>query len=361
VFALFRPVDVAFILLYVISLLAIVLSFDAICGEKERGTLRLTLSNPVPRTHFVLAKFLSSWLALLFPVLLAFLVSAFLVTVSEIPFASSDWLRLGVLFGLSTLFITVFLAFGVLVSSSVHRPADSFMILLVLWVSAVLIVPKVATVASGEIADVPTVAEINSETQAFRRKIDNQVRLRHVALVDSMYEAANAYSGSKPGEFYDRNREAVEAAWRRFEKFREGKEVEFVAFSRRLGERVEARKSQMARLALSLSRISPASSYQIATTRLAGTDLGMKQRFEEAVSEFATINRKLADEKMAPSRNGSGKMEPFDLTQLPQFAQPKQTLGEVAADVILDVGLLALWALLGFAAAYVAFLRYDVR
>ena len=107
--------------------------------------------------------------------------------------------------------------------------------------------------------------------------------------------------------------------------------------------------------------MSPASSFQIAAARLAGTDIGLKERFEDAVGEFATVYKTLAEQKVEPVTTGKGQMEPFDVAHLPQFVQPRRMLSEVAADVILDVGLLALWALLGFAGAYVAFLRYDVR
>ena len=356
VFALFRPVDVTVIVIYVLSLLAIILSFDAICGEKERGTLRLTLSNAVPRTLLILAKFVSSWLALLFPLLLAFLVAALLVSTSGIPFESADWLRLAGLFTLSMIFVTLFLAFGLFVSTLVHRPADAFMILLVVWVGAVIIVPKLATLSAGEIVDVPTVAEISAESQAFHRAGQNEILIRHNALVDSLMAAFP--SRQQWNENYEQNRAA---AWDRQDKFREKKDEEYRVFLQRLNERVEARKSEMQRVALSLARLSPASSFQIAAARLAGTDIGLKERFEDAVGEFGTVYKTLAQRKVEPVTTGKGQMEPFDVAQLPQFVQPRRTLSDVAAGVILDVGLLALWALVGFAAAYVAFLRYDVR
>ena len=46
---LFATPDLAYVVNIVISLLALLLTFDAITGELETGTLRLMLSNAVPR------------------------------------------------------------------------------------------------------------------------------------------------------------------------------------------------------------------------------------------------------------------------------------------------------------------------
>jgi len=48
VFAMFRFLDLEFIFQIVLSLFAVVFAYDAVCGEKERGTLRLTFANPLP-------------------------------------------------------------------------------------------------------------------------------------------------------------------------------------------------------------------------------------------------------------------------------------------------------------------------
>jgi len=49
VFAIFRFIDLEFIFKVVLSLFAVLLGYDAISGEKERGTLRLSFSNALPR------------------------------------------------------------------------------------------------------------------------------------------------------------------------------------------------------------------------------------------------------------------------------------------------------------------------
>ena len=51
VYAVFRFLDLDFIFQIVLSLFAILFAYDAVNGEKERGTLRLTLANAVPQEH----------------------------------------------------------------------------------------------------------------------------------------------------------------------------------------------------------------------------------------------------------------------------------------------------------------------
>src|ERR1051325_11113052 len=56
IFAIFRFLDLDFIFQIVLSLFAILFAYDAINGEKERGTLRLSFANPIPRHTYILGK-----------------------------------------------------------------------------------------------------------------------------------------------------------------------------------------------------------------------------------------------------------------------------------------------------------------
>ncbi|MEW6755596.1 MAG: ABC transporter permease subunit, partial [Candidatus Latescibacterota bacterium] len=64
-----RDLDWTFTVGLLGSLLALLLAHDAIAGEKERGTLRQTLANRVPRDTLLWGKFLATMLALAAPML----------------------------------------------------------------------------------------------------------------------------------------------------------------------------------------------------------------------------------------------------------------------------------------------------
>ena len=74
IFAVFRFLDLEFIFQVVLSLFAILFAYDAINGEKERGTLRLTFANPIPRDTYIVGKVLGAVTALVAPLLLPILI-----------------------------------------------------------------------------------------------------------------------------------------------------------------------------------------------------------------------------------------------------------------------------------------------
>jgi hypothetical protein len=53
--------------------------------------------------------------------------------------------------------------------------------------------------------------------------------------------------------------------------------------------------------------------------------------------------------------------ETLDLKELPRFQSPGYGYKEAVGPTLIDMGLLALYSLLAFTGAFVAFLRYDVR
>ena len=70
---LFTSIDIVFIFEVVLSLIALIFAYDAIAGERERGTLRLVVTHPVRRGQILLAKYISAMLCLLVPLLMSLL------------------------------------------------------------------------------------------------------------------------------------------------------------------------------------------------------------------------------------------------------------------------------------------------
>jgi ABC-type transport system involved in multi-copper enzyme maturation permease subunit len=103
-------IDFSTVVALLLSFLAVVLSFDGICGEHQRGILKEMLSNPVPRSHVVLAKLVGGILSLWAPFALCFVVSLLVMLANpDIHLDGDDWLRLAILFGLSCLFPRAYL------------------------------------------------------------------------------------------------------------------------------------------------------------------------------------------------------------------------------------------------------------
>jgi Cu-processing system permease protein len=109
-----------------VPLVALVLSHDAIVGERERNTLGLLLSLPVSRFEVVAAKFLGRSLALTAAVGLG-LGAAMLVSD---PDSSS---ALVALMGPTLLLGLAFLSLGLLISTLTRRQATAASVVVVVW------------------------------------------------------------------------------------------------------------------------------------------------------------------------------------------------------------------------------------
>ena len=106
-------VDWGFIIGYVLSLVALLFTFDSISGEREHGTLRLTLANSIPRHTVLIGKFLGALISVNIPFILAVLVNLLVIsTSSNVHLGSEAWGRLGIIFLIAVLYTCLFLALG---------------------------------------------------------------------------------------------------------------------------------------------------------------------------------------------------------------------------------------------------------
>ena len=151
----FTTLDWAFIVGYVLSFIALLFTFDSISGELERGTLRLTLANPIPRHIVLVGKFLGTFISINIPFAVAVLMNLLLISTSDaVQLNTEAWGRLGILYGIVILYTCLFIALGLLISAAVRESGVSLVVLLLIWVSFVVFVPN--TLASiGSRTSVP--------------------------------------------------------------------------------------------------------------------------------------------------------------------------------------------------------------
>lgn len=130
-------IDFVGVVTLLLSFLAVVLGFDGICGERERGTLKVLLTNPIPRAHVVLAKFLGGLISLAVPLTVAFIFCLLVVLANgDVSFSGEDWLRLGLLYGLTILFLAQVFALSLMVSAFVRDADTALIICLFAWLLA---------------------------------------------------------------------------------------------------------------------------------------------------------------------------------------------------------------------------------
>jgi len=96
-FAVFRFLDLEFIFAVVLSLMAILLGYDAISGEKERGTLRLTFANQLRRSTYILGKLIGLFGALASALVLALALGTLLLPLMGVHLTGEEWVRMGLI------------------------------------------------------------------------------------------------------------------------------------------------------------------------------------------------------------------------------------------------------------------------
>lgn len=160
----FSNLDWTFIIGVIFSFVALLLSYDAVCGEKETGTLRLTSSNPVPRTQILLAKFLGTGITLLIPFLIGIVLSPIIATSSDqIALGGADWTRISLTVLVSLIYLATFVTLGLFVSSRTSASSTSLVLLLFLWVILVIVIPSSGGLIASGFYKLPSLSEIEEQ------------------------------------------------------------------------------------------------------------------------------------------------------------------------------------------------------
>ena len=156
-FVLFPAPDLLYIVNIVASLLAVLFAFDAICGEGEEGTLKLVMSNAVPRHLVLLAKWIGGFVALILPFFISVLCALFFAQLTTaLRFTGDEWGAFAGILGVATLYISLFYALSLMVSTLVHRASVSLVVNFLIWVLVVLVVPNTAPIVARGLAPVPS-------------------------------------------------------------------------------------------------------------------------------------------------------------------------------------------------------------
>jgi ABC-type transport system involved in multi-copper enzyme maturation permease subunit len=362
IYAVFRFMDCSFVALIVLSLLAIVFTYDAVCGESEAGTLRLVFANPITRAQYLFAKCAGTWLGLVIPLAIPVSISLLLVRVLGIPFETTDWLRLALFLVTVTLFITFFVAFGVLISVLTKRSSVSFLLNLMCWVLFIFIIPRAAALVASRAVTVPSISEIEGKRSAYSR---DQWQRYVAGLTDvfrKFFDENPGVSQERSFAFQDSIQMAVVTSIEEYE-------------AKLLQDRRRAEATQR-RFAYVLCQLSPASSFQLASMNLANTDVELKPRYEDAIDRYrAEYTKYFKDKKIdGPGSkrvnsfsDGAGGLQfsfpsaqEIDLSDLPRFVPPTWSTS-VLPQFFVEVGSMLCFILITFVGSWVAFMRYDLR
>ena len=333
-------VDWAFIIGYILSLIALWFTFDAFSGEREQGTLRLMLANSIPRHTVLIGKFLGALLSISIPFALAVLVNLLLIsTANTVHLTTEAWGRLGIIFALALLYTSLFVALGLLVSARVQQSAVSLMILLLMWVTLVVFMPSTLASIASSFSPAMSFDKFWKQRNPIKEDLWDKYKegLWSSELDDSKLRAKS--------EFYTENAE-------REERWQE--------------EQLKYRASQVYR-ARAITSISPATLLQHLIESFAGTGFERHLQFVENVQRYARQLREfVADTDRADPeslhilgvREGMSK-KPINPEAVPRF-EDTLNLSKDFNTAAMELLLLTLFVLVLLSGAYLAFVRVEV-
>lgn len=132
-------VSLSSLTIFVIPLVALLISHDAIVGEMERGTMLLLLSYPVSRLQVLLGKFLGHLAVLTFATAFGYGAAAIALMASGAEIGGGSWAAFAGMILTSILLGAVFIAIGYLISALVRERATAAGIAIGVWLLLVVL------------------------------------------------------------------------------------------------------------------------------------------------------------------------------------------------------------------------------
>lgn len=125
------------------GVLAIAISFDTINSERQRGSLKTLLSYPIYRDSIVYGKYVGGLLAVALVSVVTFMagIGVFL-GVTGLALTMDTVLRLLIFFGVSLVYMAIFLAIGLLLSIVLPQPSTSLLASMIVWLSSIQLIPN---------------------------------------------------------------------------------------------------------------------------------------------------------------------------------------------------------------------------
>jgi len=325
-FALFHELDFLFIAQVIMSLAAVLFSFDMISGEKRRGTLKMMLANGISRSRVLLAKFFSALSVVAIPAVIAMLF-ALLYMQFLVPHVITGefYLRAAVFLALTILYLGAFVAIGLLISSLTHRPAVSLVFAILVWALLVFVIPNATYMTGRSLAGGESLEQ-------------QEVNVRHI-WTSEIFKRNNSPGPEKApwAEVIKKMAGEMAAEYQHYINLSE----------RRIG------------LVRTLSFLSPAGPFDFASWAAAGTGPEDSLNFKRDVLRYQSVAVEDAMTLRSIARNEPGA--PTDFKARPFEQQPRTLAGALLDEIIVGAGALALMGVILFAASFFIFSRYDVR
>jgi len=379
--SIFLAIDVIFVFKIVLSALAILFAYNTISGERENGTLKLVLSNPVPRDLLVLGKYLGGILSLFPIVVISFTVGIVIAYASPATdFDIGDLLRLVMILIVSLLYVSICYLLGMLLSVWTKAAATTLILSMFIWGILTIVHSNIATFAVAKFPLHKSQPEREARQQI--GKIWEDFKKERAAEVLKMIGHAHpisaiSYEGeisvglnmSSPGdlgfeEFYALKpiHKMDTAKFQEVLGYQEPLRIRYADKAEDILKRREDVGERNRQLGRNISRLSFTDVYGFAVGAITDTD---RKSYNDFINQARNYKRQIVgylNSKNVFSARAwfSGDQGKAEFVDLPVFQHRYNVLSESLSRAVGDIFILLAWNILLFMGAYVSFLRYDM-
>ena len=380
--SIFPTLDVTLILKVVMSILALLVAYNTISGERERGTLRLVLANRTARHEVLLGKLLAGLVTLIIPVTCAFIVGLLLLQFFPmVSLAGADRTRVGLMYLASLIFVSAMYNIGLLFSCLMRRASISLMLGLFVWVVFAVVVPNGSVYLANYLRPTEAREKMDAEVRALRAERNNKID----DLTKTLRTGGNQgmAMGAFRGIFIVYCEKALMDDYKKKYTLSEPVNIKYADRIYEVQQQYLGGLMKQKHLASTVAQISPITLYESLMSALSGTDLVSFGHFRNRVKlhtdEVIEYIRSKTDNFSLPSYFTQCKEEdyeegkkwdyrklleqtsPLNLQDLPRFRYGPEILIKVIPRATAHILLLVFINALFFTLSFVAFLKYDVR
>ncbi|MFI5250910.1 MAG: ABC transporter permease [Bacteroidota bacterium] len=160
---IFDTLDITMVVQVLFSLLVILLTFDSFSGEREQGTLRLALSNPVARMNLLYGKFIGTIMILGVVVFLTYLITLLSLRFSMGFILTPEYfIRIFGMAFTTLIYLGLFAALGIYCSIKLRSSSTSLALLLFIWFFLTLLQPNLNIYIASELESKQWIFSIRS-------------------------------------------------------------------------------------------------------------------------------------------------------------------------------------------------------
>ncbi len=413
---IFPTLDISLIFEIVLSILALLIAYDTMSGEREQGTLKLTLSGTAARHQVLIGKLLAGLATLAIPTTVAFIFALLVLCLSpNVNLSRSDGVALITMYVVSLIYISAFYNLGLLCSCLMKKSSTSLMSVLLFWIILALLIPNISVSLAREFCAPEPAEKTDRQISELEAEFDRKYAEFKKTLPPRSEE--EIYGQGVNGAMYIKC--STRSGIQRYQQI--------FAYRQPLREKLienvwGVQKEYFRKLvrqkcfADNISRCSPISSYGHVMSALSETDLNGFEDFIEQIMTYrndvsqyirsktdnfssasyfssaseddiegytklvqnyleavAQSKKTLGNDSLIgfltglyePLKNFANKIEErnqsLDLSDLPRFAYKARGILNSIRSCLFDIVILILTNVLFFALSFVTFLKYDVR